>query len=201
MGVRHGEISVFCATQRSLGVLNPDYDPCLFDWFPRNGLLWAEGKVHHAERQQMPQGVRHSKLTTVIIWRDFIQYQFWMQRAAQLQCVFPKSEKTGHEREKCCTQRFSKCLFAHGSPPGNWIWGWIFSRNVIQALFIVTVRQSKDPKTNLAQQVCSVEHCVFLYLLTVQKLEMYFYESLQLCTEYLVLWFAHVSICVMSIKL
>lgn len=167
--------------------LNPDYDPCLFAWFPRQVCCELKAKfiMPSCSRCLRVSDTPKPSFPVVVIWGGFIQYQFWMQRAAQFRCIFPKSES--HEREKCCTQRFRKCLFAHSNPLGNRIWGWIFSRQVIQALFIVTVRQGKDPETNLAQQVFTVEYCVFWFCSLF---------GLQLCTEYYVLLFVLVSICV-----
>lgn len=149
---------------------------CLTDFWPRFTMNWGQNIRQGCA--WTPQGVKDSKSLhcTVIMQDIFTQTLKSHKQLIWRRLFFPISKKTGCEREKCCTQRFRKCLFARSCTPGKKrIWDWIFSKNIIQALFIVTVTQSRDHKSNFHQSG-PVEYCEFLYLLSAQKVEIYLLE-------------------------
>lgn len=110
MGVRHGEISVFFVQHTGVSecLILTMIPACLTDFRDRFAVSWRQSASC--------LGVSETPNQCSPIWGSFIQNRFRMQQAARLQCVFSKSEKTGHEREKRCTQRCRKCLFLRGKP-------------------------------------------------------------------------------------
>lgn len=111
-------------------------------------------------------------------------------------CSFSlKSAKTGRGEEKCCTQRVRKRVFAHSNPLGDRIWGWIFSSKVIQALFIITVRQNKESKNFFFSaspffNICSVFRSLnaFFRMFTVMYRIPFICPCVNTCQHIKLLW-------------
>lgn len=155
--------------------------------------------MHHAQLQQMSQGVRHSK-TIAHCCYNFGVVIYNADFKCSEQTPGSRSCKKKKDREKCCTQRFRKCLFqtarhsrnpsghrcfsnvsAHGNPLGTeyeeeYSQGICENCNVIQTLFIVTTRQETDSlkqirlSESLPAEYCGLYICsVFINLKWILK--------------------------------